>query len=73
MARKKYFVSQEVSPVLFEFMKWYSKIDLSVPCILSDYELESAFRVVVDISLVEWPFVVHRDFGIMMEKVWNDL
>ena len=53
MARKKYFVSQEVSPVLFEFMKWYSKIDLSVPCILSDYELESKFRGVFVISLVE--------------------
>ena len=73
MARKQYVVSQEGSPVLFEVRKWDSKIDLSRPCIPSDYELESTFRGVVDISLLECPFVVHCDFGIMTEEVWNSL
>ena len=73
MARKKYIVSQEGSPVLFEVRKWDSKIDLSGPCIPSEYEVESKFRGVVDISLVECPFVVHHDFGIMTEEVWNAL
>ena len=73
MARKKYVVSQEVSLVLFEVGKWDSKIGLYGPCILSDYELESTFRGVVDISLVEFPFVVHSDFGIMTEELWNSL
>ena len=73
MARKKYVVSQEGSPVLFEVWKWDSKIDLYGPCIPSYYELESTFRGVVDVSLAELPFVVHRNFGIMMEEVWNSL
>ena len=55
MSRKQSSVSQEGSPVLFEVRKWKSKIYLSGPCILSDYELESNFRGVVDISLVEIP------------------
>ena len=66
MARKQSVVSQEGSPVLFEVGKWDSKIDLSGPSIPPDYELESTFRGVVDVSLVECPFVVHRDFEIMM-------
>ena len=53
--------------------KWDSKINLYGPCISSDYELESTFRGVVDIYLVECPFLVHYDFGIMREEVWNDL
>ena len=69
----KYVVSQEGSPVIFEVGKWDSKINPSGTCILSDYELEFKFRGVVDISLVECPFVVHRDFGIMTEEVWNSL
>ena len=73
MARKKYIVYQEGSPVMFEVGKWDSKIDLSGPCIPSDYELESTFRGVVDVSLVEFPFVVHRDFEIMKEEVCNAL
>ena len=73
MARKQSIISQEGSPVLFEVWKWDTKIDLSGPCIPSDYELESTFRGVVDVSLVELPFVVHRDFVIMTEEVWNAL
>ena len=73
MAKKKSVVSQEGIPVMFEVWKWYSKIDLSGPCIPSDYELESTFRGGVDISLVECPLVVHREFGIMTEEVWNSL
>ena len=73
MDRKKSVVSQEGIPVLFEVLKWDTKIDLSGPCITSDYELESTFRGVVDVSLVESPLVVHRDFGIMTEELWNDL
>ena len=73
MARKQSIISREGSTVLFEVRKWDSKINLSVPCITSDYELESTFRDVVDISLVECPFVVHRDFVIMTEEVWNAL
>ena len=71
MARKQYFVSQEGSQVLFEVYKWDNKIYLSG--ITSDYELESTFRGVVDVSLVESPFVVHRDLGIMTQEVWNVL
>ena len=59
--------------MLLEVWKWDTKFDLSVPCIISDYELESTFRGVVDLSLVEFPFVVHRDFEIMTEEVWNAL
>ena len=59
--------------MLFEVWMWDSKIDLSGPCITSYYELESTFRVVVDVSLVGLPFVFHRNFGIMMEEVWNSL
>ena len=73
MARKKSVVSQEVSLVLFEVFKWDTKINLSGPCIPSYYELESTFRGVVDVSLVECLFVVHSDFGIMTEEVWNSL
>ena len=73
MSSKQSVVSQEGSPVLFEVGEWDSKFDLSGPCIPSDYELESTFRGVVDISLVECPFVVHRDFGIMTEEVGNAL
>ena len=59
--------------MLFEVWKWDTKIDLSGPCITSDYELESTFRGVVDVSLVESPLLVHRDFVIMTEELWNDL
>ena len=73
MARKKYVVFQEGSPVLFEFGEWDSKIDNSGPCVLSDYEPESNFRGVVGASLVGFIFVFHRDFGIVTEDVWNSL
>ena len=73
MARKQSVIYQEGSPVLFEVRKWDSKIDLYGPCIPSDYELESIFRGVVDVSLVESPFVVYCDFEIMTEEVWNYL
>ena len=73
MAWKIFVVFLEGSPVLFEVWKWDTKIDLSGPCIPSDYELESTFRGVVDVSLVEFPFVVHRDFEIMKEEVCNAL
>ena len=73
MARKQYVVSQEGIPVLFEVGKWDSKIDIYGPCILYDYELEYNFRGLVDVSLVECPFVVHHDFGIMPEEVCNSL
>ena len=59
--------------MLFEVGKWDSKIDLSGPCIPSDYELESAFRVLVYASLMECPFVVHLGFVIIPEEVWNAL
>ena len=49
--------------MLFEVGKWDSKIDISGPCIQSEYKLESNFRGVVDIYLVECPFVVQCDFG----------
>ena len=73
MSRKQSVVSQGGSPVIFEVRKWDSKIYLSGPFIPSDYELESTFREVVDVSLVEYPCVFHRDFGIMAEEVWNAL
>ena len=59
--------------MLFEVWKWDTKIYLSGTFITYDYELESTFRGVVDVSLVEFPFVVHRYFGIMTEEVWNAL
>ena len=59
--------------MLFEVGKWDSKINLSGPCIPYDYELESKFRGVVDVSLLECPFVVHSEFVIMTEEVWNTL
>ena len=52
MASKKSVVSEEGSPVLFEVVKWDSKIDLSGPCIQSEYEMESNFGGVVYASLV---------------------
>ena len=73
MARKQSVVSQEVSPMMFEVWKWYTKIDLSGPCIPSEYEPESTLRGLVDLSLVEFPLVVYRDFLIIMEEVWNHL
>ena len=73
MSRKQSTVSPESSLVLFEVGKWDSKIDIYGPWVTSDYELESNFRWVVDISLVEYPFVVHSEFGIMKEAVWNAL
>ena len=73
MARKQSVISQEGISVLFEVGKWDSKTDIYGPCIPSDYELESTFRGVVDVPLVEFPFVVHREFGIMTEEVWNAL
>ena len=73
MARKKYVVSQEGSLVLFEVWNWDTKIDLSWPCITSDYEMESNLRWVVDVSFVESPLVIHHNFGIMTEEVWNAL
>ena len=59
MANKKSVVSQEGSPVLFEVGKWDIENDLSGPFIPPDYELESTFRGVVDIYLVESPLVAH--------------
>ena len=73
MARKKSVVYQEGSPVLFEVGKWDSETDLSGPFIPSDYELESNLRVGVDIYLAECPLVVHHEFGIITEEVWNAL
>ena len=70
---RKYVISQEGSPVLFEVWKWDTKTDLSGPWIPSDYELESTLREVVDVYLVEWPLVIHRDYGIMTEEVFNTL
>ena len=71
---KPYVVSHEGSPVLFEVWKWDSKLDLSGTCIPSDYEIESNFRGVVGVSLVELPFMVHCDFKkIMKEEVLNAL
>ena len=73
MDRKKSVVYQYGSPVLFELWKWDTKIDLSRPCITSGYKLESTFRGEVDVFLVEIPLVVHCDFGIMTEYVWDAL
>ena len=73
MARKKSVVSQEGSTVMFKFWKWDIKIDLYRPCIPSDYGLESTFRGLVNVSLVEPPFVAHSDFGTITEEVWNSL
>ena len=69
MSRKKSVVSQEGSPVLFEVWKWDTKINIDGNCIPSEYELESIFRGVVYASLVELPFVVHHEFGVMTEEV----
>ena len=71
MARKQSIISQEGSPVLFEVWKWDTKINLSRSCISSDYELESIFRGVVDVYLVEYPLVIHREFGTVTEEVGN--
>ena len=73
MVWKQYITSNYFSPVLFEVWKWDCETYLSGPRILSDCELESKFRGVVDVSLVELPFVVQRDFGIMTEEVGNSL
>ena len=35
--------------------------------------MEAKLRGVFDVSLVEFPFVVHHDFGIMPEEVCNSL
>ena len=67
MARKQSVVSQEGNSVMFEVKKWDNKIELSGPYIPFDYELESNFRGIADISLVECPFAVHRDFVIITE------
>ena len=71
MVKKQSVISQEGSTVLFEVWKWDTKINLSWPCIPSDYELESTFRLVVDVSLVEFPLVIHSNFVIMAEEVGN--
>ena len=71
MDRKQYVVSQEGGPVLFEVGKWGSKINIFGTYTPSDYELESNFRGVVDLPIVESPFVVHREFGIILEEVCN--
>ena len=73
MSRRQSVFSQEVTAVLFEVWKWYTKIDLSGPCIPSEYEPESTLRGLVDLSLVEFPLVVYRDFLIITEEVWNSL
>ena len=59
--------------MLFEVGKWDSKINISGSCIPSDYEMEFNFRGVADVSLGEYPFVIHHNFGIMTEEVWNYL
>ena len=59
--------------MLFEVGKWDSEINFTWPSIPSNYELEYKLRGVVDISLVELPFVVHCDFGIITEEVGNSL
>ena len=59
--------------MLFGVGKWDNKLDIYVPYILSDYELESNFRGSFDVSLVKFPFVVHSNFVIVTEEVWNAL
>ena len=73
MAWKQYIAPNQCSPVLFEVWKWDCKICFSGPCIASDYKLEAKLWGVVDVSLVGRPFVVHRDFGIVVEEVGNAL
>ena len=71
MAWKKYIVTNQCIPVIFEVWKWGCEIYFSGPLIGSDCEMESKLWGIVDVSLVEPPFVVHCDFGIMTEEVGN--
>ena len=59
--------------MLFEVWKCDCEIYFSGPRILSDCEMEAEFRGLVDVYLVELPFVVHREFGIVTEEVGNAL
>ena len=59
--------------MLFEVGKWDCEIHFPWPFITSDCEMEAKFRGVVDVSLVEHPFLVHSEFGIMTEEVGDDL
>ena len=59
--------------MLFEVGKWDCEMYFSGPLILSDCELEAKFGGVVDVSLVECPFVVYRDFVIITGEVGNAL
>ena len=58
------------------FLKYESgtmKYIFLITCIISDCEIEVKLWRVVDAALVERPFVVHRDFGIVTEEVGDDL
>ena len=66
MSWKQYILPNQFIPVLFEICKWDSEIYFSGPYILSDWELEAKLWGVVDVSLLEHSFVVHRDFGIVI-------
>ena len=71
MDNKEEITTKEHHTVLFEVCKWDREIHFSRTCIAYDYELESNLWILVDLSLVEHPFVVHRDFGVMTEYVGN--
>ena len=71
MAWKKYIVPNHCITVLFEFWKWDCEIYFSKPLIESDCKLETKLWDKFDVYLVECPFVVHSDFGIMMEELGN--
>ena len=71
MAWKQYIFPDQCSTVMFEVWNWVYEIYFSGPCIPSDCELEAKFWGVVNVSLVEHPFVVYRDFEIVTEEVGN--
>ena len=62
---------QLVSSSFFKVWKWDCEIYFSRTCIVYDCELEAKLWRVVGVTLVERPFVVHRDFGIVAEEVGN--
>ena len=59
MSWKQYIAPNKCSPVLFEVWKWDRGIYFFGPLIASDCKLESKFWGIVDVPLVELPFVVH--------------
>ena len=73
MSRKKWIFANEGRPVFFEVWKWNCEIYFLMTFILSDCEVKSKLWIVVDVTHVERPFVVHCYFVIVTVELGNSL